>query len=44
MELEEGKNYPEEFGKKFCSESCKGEYQKRLAKEKSQHSKGGCCH
>ena len=44
MELEKGKDYPEGFGKKFCSENCKEEYQKQLAKEKSQHSSGGCCH
>lgn len=44
MELEKGKNYPEGFGKKFCSENCKEEYQKQSAKEQSQHSRGGCCH
>ena len=42
MELEEGKNYPEEFGKKFCSESCKEEYRKKSTHKQSQHSGGGC--
>ena len=28
-----GKDYPEEFGKKFCSENCKEEYRKQLVKE-----------
>ena len=44
MELEEGKNYPEGYGKKFCSENCREDYRKKLAKEQSQHSKGSCCH
>ncbi len=44
MELEKGKDYPEGFGKKFCSENCKGEYQKQSTEEQSQHSGGGCCH
>lgn len=44
MELEKGKDYPEEFGKKFCSENCKEEYRKQLAKGQSQRSRGGCCH
>ena len=44
MELERGKNYPEGYGKQFCSENCKEEYRKRLVKEQSQHSSGGCCH
>jgi len=43
MELEKGKNYPEESGKKFCSENCKEEYKKGL-KEQSHHSGGSCCH
>ncbi|MEK7652639.1 MAG: hypothetical protein AAB334_01695 [Patescibacteria group bacterium] len=43
--LEEGKNYPEGFGEKFCSENCKEEYGKQLAQKPSQHSHGGgCCH
>ena len=44
MELEKGKDHPEGFGKKFCSENCKEEYRKQLAKEQSQDSRGGCCH
>ena len=44
MELEEGKSYPEGYGKKFCSENCREEYRKKLTKEQSQHSKGSCCH
>ncbi len=44
MELEKGKTYPEGYGEKFCSEKCQEEYGQRLAKGKSQHSGGGCCH
>ena len=44
MELEKGKNYPEDSGKKFCSESCKEEYRKQSAKEQPHNSHGGCCH
>ncbi|HCY17990.1 MAG: hypothetical protein UR62_C0004G0008 [Candidatus Nomurabacteria bacterium GW2011_GWF2_35_12] len=44
MELEKGKDYPEEFGKKFCSENCKEEYKKQPVREHSQHSGSGCCH
>ncbi len=43
MELAEGKDYPEEFGKKFCSEQCRGDYRKKLVKDQSKPS-GGCCH
>lgn len=43
MELQEGKKYPEGFGKKFCSENCKEEYRKQADKEQSKHSHGGCC-
>lgn len=42
MELKEGENYPEGFGKKFCSDECREEYRKKLAKEQSKS--GGCCH
>jgi len=44
MELEKGKTHPEGFGKKFCSENCREEYRKKLAKEQSQRSQGGSCH
>jgi len=44
IELEKGKNYPTEFGKKFCSENCKEEYEKQLAQRQSHHSRSGCCH
>ena len=44
MELGKGKEYPEGFGKKFCSENCREEYRKQLVKEQSQHSRGGSCH
>ena len=44
MELVKGKIYPEETGKKFCSENCKEEYKKQLIQEQSKHSGGGCCH
>lgn len=43
MKLEDGKNYPEGSGKKFCSESCREEYRKKTAKEQS-HKSHGCCH
>ncbi len=43
MELEKGKDYPEGFGNKFCSENCKDEYGKQIEKEKSGKSSGGCC-
>ena len=43
MELKEGKDYPEGGGKKFCSEKCREEYRKKLAKEISKSS-CGCCH
>ena len=43
MELKEGKDYPEGFGKKFCSENCQENYRKKLVKAKSK-SDGGCCH
>lgn len=38
MELEKGKEYPEGFGKKFCSENCREEHRKKLAKEQSEPS------
>lgn len=41
--MELGEKYIEGFGKKFCSEGCKEEYRKRVAKEQSKPS-GGCCH
>lgn len=44
MGLEKDKDYPEGHNKKFCSENCKEEYRKKLVKEQSQHSDGGCCH
>lgn len=43
MELKAGEDYPEGFGKKFCSEDCREEYRKELAKEQSKGG-GGCCH
>lgn len=43
MELEKEKDYPEEFGKRFCSEECREEYRKKLVKEQSESS-GGSCH
>ncbi|KKR70401.1 MAG: hypothetical protein UU13_C0006G0003 [Candidatus Nomurabacteria bacterium GW2011_GWB1_40_7] len=43
MELEKGKNYPMESGKKFCSKNCKEEYKKQ-SNEKHSHHSGGCCH
>ncbi len=43
MELKEGRNYPEGFGKKFCSEECKEKYRKEIVKDRSKHS-GSCCH
>lgn len=43
MELKKDREYPEEFGKKFCSENCREEYKKKMVGEQSNHS-GGCCH
>lgn len=43
MVLEKDKNYPEGYGKKFCSEYCREEYRKKMVKEKSQSS-GKSCH
>ena len=43
MELVKGKEYPEGYGKKFCSDNCKEEYRKKLAREQLKSS-GGCCH
>jgi len=43
MTLEKNKEYPEGFGKKFCSENCKEEFRKKMVKEQSKPSKG-CCH
>ncbi|PIT96615.1 hypothetical protein COT82_02245 [Candidatus Campbellbacteria bacterium CG10_big_fil_rev_8_21_14_0_10_35_52] len=44
MELAEGKEYPEEYGKKFCLENCREEYRKKIVEEQSKAvSRGGCC-
>ena len=43
IRLKEGKNYPEEFGKKFCSEQCRQEYRKKIIKEQSKADRK-CCH
>lgn len=43
MKLEEGKKYPEGFGKKFCSENCREQYRKEKVKDQSRKSHG-CCH
>lgn len=43
MALEDGKKYLEGFDKKFCSENCREEYRKKMAKEQSRKSHG-CCH
>lgn len=42
MELENGKDYPEGYSKKFCSENCKEEYRKKIVKEQPRPS--GRCH
>lgn len=44
MELTKEKEYPEAFGKKFCSENCKEKYKKKITDGQSQHSGGNCCH
>ncbi len=44
MKLKKEEDYPEGFGKKFCSDECKEEYRKKLAREQSKASGGGCCH
>ncbi|KKU93071.1 MAG: hypothetical protein UY53_C0009G0007 [Parcubacteria group bacterium GW2011_GWA2_50_10] len=43
MELDREKEYLEGYGKEFCSENCKEEYRKSLAKEQSKP-RGGSCH
>ncbi len=42
MKLKEGKEYPEGYGKKFCSEECKKEYRKKLIREQSRSHSGSC--
>lgn len=44
MELKKGKNYVEEFGKKFCSDECRKTYREKLDKEQSKTANGGHCH
>ncbi len=44
MGLEKGKDYPEGFGKKFCSEECWEIFRKKLAQEQSKTAGKGCCH
>ncbi|HEB01463.1 MAG TPA: hypothetical protein ENI16_00505 [Candidatus Portnoybacteria bacterium] len=44
MELKKGEDYIKEHGKKFCSEECREEYQKKLTKGQSKTTGGGCCH
>lgn len=44
MELKEGKEYPKGYGKEFCSDNCKEEYRKKLAKEESAAKSCGHCH
>lgn len=43
MELEKNKEYPEGYGKKFCSEHCREEYKTEMGKEQSKSSHKGCC-
>lgn len=43
MELKDGQQYSEGYGKKFCSENCKEEYRRKLVKEESA-SGGKSCH
>ena len=43
MELKAGQESPEGFGKKFCSEECKKEYQRRMAEEQSKDVGHSCC-
>ncbi len=44
MELEKGKEYIKGLGKEFCSEGCREEFRKNLAKEESKSAGGGSCH
>ncbi len=44
MVLEKDRAYPEESGKKFCSESCKAKYQNQPVVDQSDHSHDGHCH
>lgn len=44
MELKDGVSYPaDENGTKFCSESCRETYGKKMDEEQSKKS-GECCH
>lgn len=43
MELKEGEEYPEGYGKKFCSDSCKEEYRKTLEEKQPKSSECCCC-
>lgn len=44
MVLEKDRVYPEEAGKKFCSESCRDTYKKQSTEEQKDQSHGGYCH
>lgn len=44
MVLDKDKDYPEGFGKSFCSEECRESYRKKLAKEQSKTAGKGGCH
>ena len=43
MTLVKDKEYPERYGKKFCSKNCKEEFSKKMAREQLKP-RGGCCH
>ncbi len=42
MKLDKERNYPEGFGKTFCSEGCKDNYGKKMEKDKERGS-DSCC-
>ena len=44
LAIEPGKNHPEGWGQKFCSDRCREEYRQKIVKEKQAKGSGGCCH
>ncbi len=44
LELEKGKNCPEGWGQKFCSDGCREKYRQEIIKERQSKKSSGCCH
>ncbi len=43
MVLDGDKDYPEEAGKKFCSENCKQKYKQQSAEKSANSEEHSCC-